>query len=132
MQRTGRAMIKTLEQRQASYEQRITALRQKVRKIEKTKAEQDRRDRSHVGIVIGWGVIEHALQHPRSEVRRVLIDVIEKHLEEQPRDRPVRELLATLREQAQAPTQYRPAGKKSIGWVVPDAELLAPVPEAAE
>ncbi len=45
------------------------------------------------GIVVGWGLIEHALAHPHSEVRRVAVRLLEAHLH----DRPVADLLARLK-----------------------------------
>jgi len=90
-------MRKTDEQKQASLEQRIAALREKVRRIEQRKSQQERRDRAHVGITVGWGLIEHGRSNPKSEVRRVAISVIEAHLAERPEDRPMAELLTELK-----------------------------------
>jgi hypothetical protein len=87
---------KTDEQKKAAYQQRIAALREKVRRIERRETMQERRDRAHVGIVIGWGMIEHALRNPNSEVRRVAFRLTEDHLRERPDDRPVAELLKQL------------------------------------
>ena len=89
-------MRKTDEQKKAAYQQRIAALREKVRRIERRETMQERRDRVHVGIVIGWGMIEHALRNSNSEVRHVAIRLIEDHLRERPEDRPVAELLERL------------------------------------
>jgi hypothetical protein len=91
---------KTDEQKKAALQQRIAALKEKVRRIEQHEATQERRDRAHVGIVVGWGMIEHALCNPNSEVRRVAIRLIEDHLRERPDDRPVAELLARLKASA--------------------------------
>lgn len=90
-------MRKTDEQKKAAYQQRIAALREKVRRIEQRETMQERRDRAHVGIVVGWGMIEHALTQPQSEVRRVAIRLIEDYLRERPDDRPVKELLERLK-----------------------------------
>jgi hypothetical protein len=90
-------MRKTDEQKKAAYQQRIAALREKVRRIERRENAQERRARAHVGIVVGWGLIEHALAHPHSEVRRVVVRLLEAHLHERPDDRPVGDLLARLK-----------------------------------
>ena len=89
-------MRKTDEQKKAAYQQRIAALREKVRRIERRETMQERRDRAHIGIVVGWAMIEHARAHPNSEVRRVAIRLIEDHLRERPDDHPVADLLARL------------------------------------
>ena len=91
-------MRKTDEQKQASLEQRIAALREKVKRIEQRKSQQDRRDRAHVGITVGWGMIEHALANPKSEVRRVAIRFVEAYLVEKPEDRAMTELLTMLKQ----------------------------------
>jgi hypothetical protein len=90
-------MRKTDEQKKAAYQQRIAALREKVRRIERRENAQERRARAHVGIVVGWGLIEHALAHPHSEVRRVAVRLLEAHVHERPDDRPVADLLARLK-----------------------------------
>jgi len=92
-------MRKTDEQKQASLEQRIAALREKVRRIEQRKSQQERRDRAHVGITVGWGLIEHARSNPRSEVCRVALRLIEAHLTEKPEDRAMTDLLTLLKSQ---------------------------------
>ncbi len=89
-------MRKTDEQKKAALQQRIAALREKVRRIERREADQERRDRAHVGIVVGWGMIEHAMRNPTSEVRRVAIGLVETYLRDHPDDRPVADLLARL------------------------------------
>jgi hypothetical protein len=91
-------MRKTDEQKQAALEQRIALLRDRVRRIEQRKSQQERRDRAHVGVTVGWGMIAYALGNPKSEVRRVAISLIEAHLAERPEDRPMVELLDTLKE----------------------------------
>jgi hypothetical protein len=48
-------MRKTDEQKKAALRQRIATLKEKVRRIERREATQERRDRAHVGIVVGWG-----------------------------------------------------------------------------
>jgi hypothetical protein len=95
-------MRKTGEQKKAALQQRIAALREKVRRIERRENAQERHARAHVGIVVGWGMIEHALAHPNSEIRRVAIRLIEDHLRERPDDRPVDELLARLKASAES------------------------------
>lgn len=95
-------MRKTDEQKKAAYQQRIAALREKVRRIERRETMQERRDRAHVGIVVGWGMIEHALAHPNSEVRGVVIRLIEDYLRERPDDRPVVDLLERLNAASEA------------------------------
>jgi hypothetical protein len=97
MQPGVHAMRKTDEQKQASLEQRIAALREKVKRIEQRKSQQERRDRLHVGMIIGWGLIERARSNPKSEVRRVALDLIQTHLAEKPDDRPMAELLDMLK-----------------------------------
>ena len=87
---------KSDEERKAYLQQRLTAIKDNLKRIERREATQERRDRAHVGIVIGWGMIEHALRNPNSEVRRVAIRLIEAHLCERPDDPPVAELLAQL------------------------------------
>jgi hypothetical protein len=91
-------MRKTDEQKKAAYQQRIAALREKVRRIEQRENAQERRARAHVGIVIGWGMIEHALAYPSSEVWCVAIRLLDAHLRERPDDKPVAELLERLKE----------------------------------
>jgi hypothetical protein len=100
-------MRKTDEQKKAAYQQRIAALREKVRRIERREATRQRRDRAHIGIIVGWGMIEHALAHPHSEVRRVAVRLLEAHLSEQPDDRAV----AELRERLAAPAEKREAAE---------------------
>ena len=46
-------MRKTDEQKKAVLQQRIAVLREKVRRIERHENAQARRDRAHVGIVVG-------------------------------------------------------------------------------
>ena len=95
--RAGEHLVRrTDEQKKAALQQRIAALKEKVRRIERREATEERRARAHVGIVIGWGMIEHALRNPDSEVRHVAIRLIETHLRERPDDRPVAELLTRL------------------------------------
>jgi hypothetical protein len=89
-------MRKTDEQKKAALQQRIAALKEKVRRIERREAAQERRDRAHVGIVVGWAMIEHALRNPNSKVRRVAIGLVETYLRDHPDDRPIAELLAKL------------------------------------
>src|SRR3954464_1824560 len=83
--RAGEHLVrKTDEQKKAVLQQRIAALKEKVRRIERREATEGRRARAHIGIVIGWGMIEHALGNPDSEVRRIAIRLIETHLREHP------------------------------------------------
>ncbi len=100
-------MRKTDEQKKAAYQQRIAALKEKVRRIERRENAQERRARAHVGIVVGWSLIEHALAYPHSEVRRVAVRLLEAHLHERPDDRPVKELLERLK----APGEKREAAE---------------------
>ena len=90
-------MRKMDEQKKAAYQQRIAALREKFRRIERRENAQERRARAHIGIVVGWAMIEHALAHPHSEVRRVAVRLLAAHLHERPDDRPVADLLAQLK-----------------------------------
>lgn len=92
-------MRKTDEQKQAALQQRIAMLRAKVKRIEHRKNEQERRDRSHVGMTLGWGLIEHAISNPKSEVRRVAVRLIEAHLAEKPDDRAMADLRTLLKSQ---------------------------------
>jgi hypothetical protein len=95
--RAGEHLVRKMdEQKKAALQQRIAALKEKVRRIERREATEERRARAHVGIVVGWGMIEHALRNPDSEVRRVAIRLIETHLHERPDDHPVAELLTRL------------------------------------
>lgn len=87
---------KSDDERKAYLQQRLAAIKDNLKRIERREVKEERRDRAHVGIVIGWGMIEHALRHPNSEVRRVAICLIEDHLRDRPDDRPVAELLERL------------------------------------
>jgi uncharacterized protein YydD (DUF2326 family) len=98
---------KSDEERKAYLQQRLTAIKENLKRIERREATQERRDRAHVGIVIGRGMIEHALRNPNSEVRRIAIRLIEDHLRERPDDRPVEELL----EQLKVPGEKREAAE---------------------
>ena len=70
--RAGKHLVrKTDEQKKAALQQRIATLKEKVRRIERREATEERRARAYIGIVIGWGMIEHALRNPDSEVRRI-------------------------------------------------------------
>lgn len=89
-------MRRTDEQKKAALQQRIAALKEKVQRIEKRGIEAERRNRVHVGIVVGWGMIEHAIRNPDSEVRRVASGLIEAHLRDHPNDHSITELLARL------------------------------------
>jgi hypothetical protein len=93
---------KSDEERKAYLQQRLTAIKENLKRIERREATQERRDRAHVGIVIGWGMIEHALRNPNSEVRRVAIRLIEAHLRERPDDLPVADLLERLNTASEA------------------------------
>ena len=95
-------MRKTDEQKKAALQQRIAALGEQVRRIDQRENAQARRARVHVGIVIGWGMIEHALCNPDSEVRRVALQLIEAHLRERPDDKPVAALLERLKAAGQS------------------------------
>jgi 50S ribosomal subunit-associated GTPase HflX len=90
-------MAKTAEQKKAALEQRIAQLKQKVRNMERRDAVKERRDRAHVGIVIGWSIIDYAMANPKSEVRRVAVQLIEAYLKERADDQPVADLLMRLR-----------------------------------
>jgi len=89
-------MRKTDEQKVASYQERMAKLRAKVKRIEQRQSQQERRDRTHVGVIVGWSLIEHAEAHPKSEVRSVLMATIKSYLGERPDDRAMTDLLARV------------------------------------
>jgi transposase InsO family protein len=84
------------EERKAAALQKIAAQKMLIKRIEHREAGKARRDRAHVGIVVGWALIEHAARHPNSEVTRVLIHALKGHLAEHENDRPVADLLERL------------------------------------
>ena len=89
-------MRKTDEQKVASYQERMAKLRAKVKRIEHRKSQQERRDHIHVGVIVGWGMMDMASEHPKAEVRSVLMVVIKNYLVEHPNDRAMMDLLARV------------------------------------
>jgi hypothetical protein len=73
-------------------------LNRKIRAMQSRERTQTERNRSHVGIVIGVEIIEHAVRNPASEVRRVIIRIAENHLRKRPEDKSVADLLAMLKD----------------------------------
>lgn len=84
------------EERLAALQRRIAALKDRQRALNQRLSAKERKARAHVGIVAGWGIIDHAAAHPESEVARVLVRVLEDHRRTRPDDKPVAELLARL------------------------------------
>jgi hypothetical protein len=95
------------EERLAALQRRIAALKDRQRALNQRLSAKERKARAHVGIVAGWGIIDHAAAHPESEVMRVLIRVLEDHHRTRPDDKPVVELLARLK----APAANREAAE---------------------
>ncbi|HJU19335.1 MAG TPA: hypothetical protein VJ770_23010 [Stellaceae bacterium] len=79
-------MRKTDEQKKAALQQRIAALKMKVRRIEKREADAERRARNHRLIVIGAIVEQRALDNPRSISMHSLVRDIEAHVTAHPED----------------------------------------------
>jgi hypothetical protein len=89
-------MRKSPEERKAALERQIAAKKQIIRRIDKRETDKARRDRAHVGIVTGWGIIDYAEQYPQSEGCRVPIGILRDHLRERENDQPVADLLTRL------------------------------------
>jgi hypothetical protein len=77
----------TDEQKKAVLQQRITALKMKVRRIEQREADAERRARNHRLIVGGAIVEEHALENPAGEFARAYGRLLAQRLEA--KDRPL-------------------------------------------
>jgi hypothetical protein len=80
-------MPQTDEEKKASLQQRIVALKMKVKRIEKREADTERRTRNHRLIVGGAIVEEHALINPDSEFARAYGRLLARHVEA--KDRPL-------------------------------------------
>jgi hypothetical protein len=79
-------MRKTDEQKKAAYQQRIAALREKVRRIEKREADADRRDRARRLIVSG-AIVEELLPKFRDTAfAGAFIAAVREHLAAHPAD----------------------------------------------
>jgi len=76
--------IAALEKQKEDIRKKGLALNRKIRGLRSRQRSQADRDRSHIGIVVGLGMIEHAIRNPGSEVRRIVL----AHLEKRPDDRP--------------------------------------------
>jgi hypothetical protein len=94
----------TIEERIARQEAKRTAADRELKRLKATEKEQAEQTRRHVGIVVGIPLIEHAFRNPASEVRRVMIRVLENHMTIRPNDPPVAELLARLKAPAPLPS----------------------------
>jgi hypothetical protein len=79
------------EEKKAALQQRIAALKMKVRRIERRETDAERRARNHRLIVTGAIVEEHALGNPNSELARAYGRLLAQRVEA--KDRP---LLAEL------------------------------------
>jgi len=80
--------IAALEKQKEDIRKKGLALNRKIRGLRSRQRSQADRDRSHIGIVVGLGMIEHAIRNPGSEVRRVARRIVLAHLEKRPDDRP--------------------------------------------
>lgn len=74
-------MPQTDEQKKAVLQQRIAALKMKIRRIERREADTERRARNHRLIVSGTIVEEHALQDPGGEFARAYGRLLAQHVE---------------------------------------------------
>lgn len=88
--------LSALEKRKADIRARQLKLNRELRAVRDRQRDQAERTRAHVGIVVGLPLIEHAIRNPGSEVRRVMIRILENHLALRPEDKPVADLLAEL------------------------------------
>lgn len=88
--------LKTLEQRLAKAKQDLARAKSQQKK-------QADSARVHTGIVVGLPIIEHAIRNPGSEVRRVVIRIVENWLADRPNDQPLVDLLAQLKSPAAVP-----------------------------
>lgn len=97
-------MRKTDEQKKAALQQRIAALKQKVRRIEKRGAEAGRRARNRRLIVLGAIVEGRIVDDPSSISAQAIALDIEAHVTAHPRDRDtLADLLACLTAPADLP-----------------------------
>ena len=96
----------SIGERIAQEEAKRTAAERELKRLKAAKKEQEDNRRAHVGIVVGLPLIEHAFRNPASEVRAVIVRVLEHHMTLRPNDPPVAELLARLK----APASVSPAG----------------------
>ena len=89
--------IAALEQQKEDIRKKGLVLNRKIRALRSRQRSQADRDRAHIGIVVGLGMIEHAIRNPGSEVRRVAIRILENHHAKRPDDLPVADMLAKLK-----------------------------------
>ncbi len=80
-------MRKTDEQKKAALQQRIAALKVKVRRIEKREAEAERRARTHRLIVSG-AIVENLLpKFQNTAFANAFIAAVREHIKTHPEDR---------------------------------------------
>jgi hypothetical protein len=95
--------LAALEKRKAEIKAQQLRLNRELRAVQSHKKDQARRDRAHAGIVVGLEMIEHAIRNPGSDVRRVVLRIVENHLAKRPDDQPLAELLDQLTAAAAVP-----------------------------
>jgi hypothetical protein len=101
-------MRKTDEQKKAAYQQRIAALRTKVRRIEKREAEAERRVRTHRLLVSG-AIVEDLLPKFRDTAfSGAFIAAVREHLAAHPADA---DSFAELLDRLTAPAANREAAE---------------------
>ena len=97
--------IAALEKQKEDIRKKGLVLNRKIRGLRSRQRSQADRDRSHIGIVVGLGMIEHAIRNPGSEVRRVARRIVLAHLEKRPDDRPKFGDLLALWDEPQRPPE---------------------------
>jgi ribosomal protein S15P/S13E len=101
-------MRKTDEQKKAALQQRIAALKVRVRRIEKREAEAERRARTHRLIVSG-AIVEDLLPKFRDTAfATAFIAAVREHIEAHPEDR---DSFAELLDKLNAPSDQREAAE---------------------
>jgi hypothetical protein len=80
-------MPQTVEQKKAALQQRIAALKMKIKRIEKRETEGERRARNHRLIIAGAIAEDDALAHPDSEFARAYGRLLAQRVEA--KDRPL-------------------------------------------
>jgi ribosomal protein S15P/S13E len=101
-------MRKTDEQKKAAYQQRIAALREKVRRIEKREAKADHRARTRRLIVSGAIVEELLPKFQDTAFATAFIAAVREHVKEHPADA---DSFAELLERLTAPADQREAAE---------------------
>ena len=101
-------MRKTDEQKKAAYQQRIAALRTKVRRIEKREADTERRVRTRRLIVSGAIVEDLLPKFQYTAFATAFIAAVREHLAVHPADA---DSFAELLDQLTAPAEQREAAK---------------------